>query len=363
MKIGLLAYSTNTGLGYQTLEFFENMNPSKVLIADLSRLNGVQTHHERFLRKEGDTHEVTIDFCNSTDYLDRKSCEWLIDGMDIIFMAETPLNHYILEYARKQGVKTVIQYNYEFLSYFRKNYLPKPDVLASPSMWGIEQVERQCWAETIHWPVPINIDRFEYRSFQKVETFVHIIGRPAAMDRNGSVTFLEAAMRLDDYKFKVYLQRPKEGRTISHFREVNEKLIEAKKKLGGKLEIIEDVEDNREMYSSGEVLVLPRRYGGLCLPMWEALSAGMPVIMPDVTPNNTILPKSWLVEAYPNGSFMAHTYITMFDVKVENLVLRMNAMAKGNIAPENKKAREIAEDMSWKNQRPKYIQRFKELCE
>lgn len=45
------------------------------------------------------------------------------------------------------------------------------------------------------------------------------------------------------------------------------------------------VEDYWRLYDGMEVLILPRRYGGLSLKVQEALGAGMVVVMSDVSPN------------------------------------------------------------------------------
>lgn len=39
------------------------------------------------------------------------------------------------------------------------------------------------------------------------------------------------------------------------------------------------------MYDGQHLVVLPRRYGGLCLPCQEALVVGCAVLMPDTVPN------------------------------------------------------------------------------
>jgi len=355
MKIGLLAYSTNTGLGYQTEEFYKNMKPAKVLIADLSKHNGVETHHERF-------HQPRIDPCTSKSLLSDESCEWLVDGMDAVFICETPLNYYLFEYANRKGVKTILQYNYEFLDYFNKPELPKPRVLATPSMWGAHVVHKKNWAEVMYWPVPIDIRRFKFRRAEKVDEFVHIIGRPAAYDRNGTIPFLKAAQMIEgDYTFTVYLQEPKEKRTDVYYQIIKAELDNAKRVLGDRLEIIVDVADNTEMYAKGQILVLPRKYGGLCLPLWEALSAGMPVIMPNIIPNNSILPSDWLVECKINGSFESRTNIILHETNPDILAKKMLEVAE-HISTANMKARELAETMSWDTQRPKYYETLKGIC-
>lgn len=349
MKIGLLAYSTKTGLGYQTRDFYEFMNPDKVLIADLGSMNGMPTDHTWAFQPR-----VCAGIPSDQD------CEWLVDGMDVIFVCETPLNHYLFEYAKEKGVKTVLQYNFEFLAYFRRPELAKPDLLASPSRWGMEIVEANHWGKVVHWPVPIDIKRFDYRKVTKVDTFAHIIGRPAAHDRNGTLAFLEAAKRLKQFKYVVYLQRPREGRVQEHFRIVDDAL-KAAIRDGVNLQIIEDLKDNRDMYRMGQVLVLPRRYGGLCLPMWEALASGMPVLMPDISPNDSILPIEWLIPAEFRTTFQAHAIVKLYDVSVHLLVRRMLEVAE-NIEESNIAARNLAESMSWDVQSKIYTKKFKELC-
>lgn len=356
MKIGLLACSSLTGLGYQTHEFYKNMKPDKVLVYDLSMLNGMPTHHEWY---PGTQDQRRIAYGLPSD----KDMEWLVDGMDVVFVCETPLNYHLFEYAKKKGVKTVHQYNYEFLDYFRHPNLAKPSVLASPSKWNIEVVSTKNFAPVMHWSVPIDTVNIEFREIEQVRTLIHIIGRPAANDRNGTLEFIALMRNLGHkYRYKIYLQPPQEGRAKLHFREVQIALDKIKAEIGDHLEIIENVEDNLEMYKGGEILVLPRRYGGLCLPMWEALASGVPVIMPNVSPNNTILPKEWLVQANPNGSFQTTTEIKLYKTELSDLIDKVERVSH-NICNHNLQARQIAQENSWEAQKPIYLQRFKELCE
>ena len=41
-------------------------------------------------------------------------------------------------------------------------------------------------------------------------------------------------------------------------------------------------------------MIMPRRYGGLCLPLAEAMTSGLPVFRSSVSPNNE-LPADWLI--------------------------------------------------------------------
>lgn len=350
MKIGLLAYSSNTGLGYQTLDFYKNMSPEKVLLVDLSKFNGMETHHDRYYRPR-----ITDGFPTDED------CEWLTDGVDIIFVCETPLNFKLFEIARRKGVKSVLQYNYEFLNYFKDRSLPAPDIFASPSLWEMEKVKELGLGKVVYLPVPVDLEKIPFRSFEKAETFVHILGRPAAHDRNGAIEYLEAIKTLPEYyRSKIFYQTPVEQNTKKIFEPIERKLEEVKSLLGERLEIVVDCKDNREMYKNGEILVLPRKYGGLCLPLWEALSAGMPTIMTDIDPNNKILPKEWLVESYLSGEIYTHSAIPFYSPRVPDLVSAMLRVSK-NIKEHNIIARKLAINFSWELQKSRYLTLFEQV--
>jgi hypothetical protein len=66
-----------------------------------------------------------------------------------------------------------------------------------------------------------------------------------------------------------------------------------------------------DQYKDGDVLVIPRKYGGLCLPMQEALAHGIPVIMPDIEPNDYRVAETtgWSKPTKTN-SFMTRTKST-----------------------------------------------------
>jgi len=114
MRIGLLAYSSDTGLGYQTREFYKHFPCAKVLIADLSKYNGMPLDHSWCTTE----HKICDGFPSDGD------CEWLVTDVDLVFVCETPLNYSLFTMASIRGVKTVQQFNYEFFDYFENPYSP-----------------------------------------------------------------------------------------------------------------------------------------------------------------------------------------------------------------------------------------------
>lgn len=335
MKIGLLAFSTDTGLGNQTYEFYKHMKPHKVLVADLSRLNNVPTHHERF----PDAQVVMgIPDCQAMD--------WLSDDVDVIFVCETPLNYCLFEKAQAKGVPVVLQYNYEFLDYLNQPQLAPPAVLAAPTIWHKKDVESLNIAPVIDLPVPTEVSDINFREISECRTIFHIAGKQAVHDRNGTQTFVRAALKCGNkFKYIIYAQ--------AIDAETDRMILAAQKRID--LQVIYDVEDYLEMYTVGDVLVLPRKYGGLCLPMQEALAAGIPVIMPDIEPNGYRLPQKWLVKADRKGSFMTRTEIDLYETDVDHLAFKMCEFGDEDFMRwSNQEAKQIGKGLRWETLTPLY---------
>jgi hypothetical protein len=93
-----------------------------------------------------------------------------------------------------------------------------------------------------------------------------------------------------------------------------------------RIKIEYDNPDNREdLYAGFDAMVLPRRYAGLCLPMNEALLSALPVFMTDISPNNKILPQSWLAQSTKIGELMTRTMIDVHEANPEHLASIIDA--------------------------------------
>jgi hypothetical protein len=179
---------------------------------------------------------------------------------------------------------------YEFLDYFEHPEYPLPDVLLAPSTWHLEKVKekfgKDCLVDYI--PVPVNREVIARRKIKKARTFVHIAGYDLYEDRNGTKIFLEALQYITTKaKIKIYTQHDlgDPGGLIPS--NIYPKHIEV---------INRNVTNYWDLYKTGDVMVMPRRYGGLCLPLNEAMAAGMIPIMPNIDPqvqflhNQTLTP-------------------------------------------------------------------------
>lgn len=356
MRLGIIAYGSDTGLGNQTFELYRHMKPAKTLVINLANHNRMPVHLDRFPDAK------VSDGLPNDDLL-----EWLTTDVDAIFVCETPLQFSLWEKCRQKGIVAIQQYNYEFLDYFVHKHWPKPTVLAAPTKWNIDAVRELAQElgipKVVEWPVPVNRELIPFRTIEQCQTFVHIIGRPAVHDRNGTLTFLEAAAKIGRRaKYKIYVQPPQDAKAIEYYTPIHRRIESLKDILG--IEVIRNVPNYADMYATGDVLVFPRRYGGLCLPVNEALSAGMPVIMTNISPNSDWLPPDWLVPARRIKDFYPRPRVDVYEADVDMLAYTMLRFVNSSayMQQANKLADEIAESISWKTLKTKYDQLLREVC-
>lgn len=333
MKLGIIARADQTGLGYQTRAYYKHLKPAKTMVVDISSLNGNKQYPEWY-----------PDGMFVNGFPNRSDIGQFLRDLDVVLTAESPYNYELYSLARKQGIKTAVVYNYEFFDWFKYPEYPLPDLLIAPSMWNYNVVDlfAKKWGVQhtyIHHPV----DREEFKYRLRVEpTFMHIAGKPAAYDRNGTFDYLEAHPT---------------GRVITQSAELSNRI----RRQYRYCRVIENVTEPRHLYELGNVLVFPRRYGGNCLPLNEALSCGMPVIMPDISPNNVLLPHEWLVPAQVIEHFEPRTLIDIYKVDIQALSDKIEWFKNCDMIAESRRANEIADSISWDTLRQMIIDRLEAL--
>jgi hypothetical protein len=332
-RLGLVAYGTATGLGYQTKAIYDHLRPAKTLLIDLSHRKRLPLHPEWFPGAQ-----VVRDAPTVQDIAE------FLDGLDVVLACETPANYGLFDQARKRGIRSVLAYNFEFLDYFRDPWLPRPTVFAAPSPWNVHRMDQGPFPIVWELPVPVDPTGILQRQVTEARAFLHIGGRPAAYDRNGTLDFIYLAGQCRDLdaEWIVTCQSPTEDITRAL--------------RGTHVTLVADMPDPADLYRVGDVMVLPRRFGGLCMPAREAVTAGMPVIMPRIEPNTSWLPPEWLVPATLAGSFQAKTSIDLWQTDMqalEALVRRLNA-DPGLVQEWAKDARDIATRWTWDALLPVY---------
>jgi glycosyltransferase involved in cell wall biosynthesis len=220
-----------------------------------------------------------------------------------------------------KGVKTFLQYNYELFGNLKRDSKPLADVLISPSPWMIQKVYNRFYnhAKVLHLPPPTRPELFEraleINTSKDHKRMLHIAGKAAANDRNGTESVLEMMRHSKaDFELVIKSQTP-----------INTKRLDPRITVE-----IDNVKDRQDMYAGFDAMVLPRRYAGLCLPMNEALLSGLPVFMTDISPNNAILPKEWLTVSEELGVMRLATPVIYYDVNAKKLAENIDAYVNLN---------------------------------
>ena len=263
MRIGLIARDeVARGLAIQTKGFHDNMPVDRTLIVRKRRPDCA-------LGEDWYRNATIVEFNETLGTLDETVvCAWL-EGLDVVFTAETVYDWDLIHWAHDAGVKVVVQGNPEFVRHPRAD-LPDPDAWWWPTTWRTDQLP-----EGKLMPVPMDF-RLPSNGWPEEGPLkiVHVVGKRALGDRNGTEILMKALGRVTTQIeltiFGIDGELPSIGR-------VNPRVKIHAHPHG--------VDDRWEMYHGQHILVLPRRYGGLCLPALEAASCSVAVMMTDCRPN------------------------------------------------------------------------------
>lgn len=274
MRLGLIARcEIARGIAIQSKGFYDHMPVDKVLLVRMPRPDCAEAVD--WYEDAVTTHAL---YDMKTHQLDERTVRNWLYGLDVVFTVETPNDWRIPTWCREAGVKLVIQGNPEFVRHGRPGYeqVPHPDAWWWPTRWREDLLPAG-----VHMPVPMpTVTTGVMRSpADRPLHVLHVVGKRAFGDRNGTDIFIQALRRvrrpmhvtiygLDGELPKVPINVGNPGLTVEYH---------------------PDGTTNRwTMYTNQDVLVLPRRYGGLCLPALEASACGLAVMMTDCPPNDEL---------------------------------------------------------------------------
>lgn len=270
MRLGLLgARADRGGLASMTAEFARHLQPDRILGIDLGSRGRGPSDWSVY-----DGFDLTVNDGMDSD-LPASTVTRFLDGLDVVYLAETGYRADVASLARTAGVATVLHAMPEL---WRADHAP-PDVVWAPTGWHLDWLP----AATRIMPVPVARDRLPYRARRQAATLLHI-SAPAMVDRNGS-RLLRLALPHIRKPCRLLVSGPAVGIFPS---QVGQVTVERAAPAGHYWDAYPDQAD---------ILILPRRYGGLSLPMQEAASLGLPIVTLDLDPQNRWLPAETLVPA------------------------------------------------------------------
>lgn len=287
---------------------YRHLQPERALVIDMGSIaRGFAQHFDRYPGER----IVTFD---GHSLPEAQVKAWL-RGLDVVLMFETAYDWRMIGWANDAGVATVVLSMPEFWKHPHQPELPMPTQVWAPTTWRLDLLP----PGTPVVPVPVEQDVFPLTPAGTGERLqvVHVAGHRAAGDRNGTLQLLTAAQRVrepmdiyvhtqDDHLPRV---RPLKGGAVLHLLP------------GGK-------PTRPELYSGMHLHVLPRRYGGLCLPAQESLASGLALAMTNVAPN----PSTWPIvalrghwegrQATPSGDVRSFSADSLYMARVLDTLAR-----------------------------------------
>ena len=264
MRIGLIARDEIArGLAIQSKGFFDNIPVERVLLVEMPRADCARAP-EWYPGAWKIAYDPILHQLNKT-----MVCDWM-SGLDVVFTVETPYDWRLPDWARLMGVKTVIQGNPEFYRHNLPGYTHQahPDAWWWPTRWRLDDLP----AGTVV-PVPMPDVERTAAGLRDPFTVLHVMGKRAFQDRNGTDIFCSA---LQNTRGRIHARIHGIDEELPLFRDATNMTVER---------FPSAVADRWSMYAGSHLLVVPRKYGGLCLPALEAAACGLGVIMSDCEPN------------------------------------------------------------------------------
>lgn len=276
MKFGLIARAEDRGLGNLTREFFGRMQPDRTLVVRPVAADeaGLADHVEWY--EPHDDADVFFVGWDPEQGINEAVARAFLDGLDVVYSAETFYDGRLIEWAREMRVRTVLHAMPEYFS--DTHPYQRADVVWAPTGYRLAKLP----VGTRVVPVPCPTHRFDpeprFDEIHTPMTWLHPAGAAAKKDRNGTMQVVRALPMLDRMH-QVIVTGQEE---VPHPR--------GNPNVRVSMNDAQTFENYWDIYADRDAVIIPRKYGGLCMPALEAMAAGCALVMTDVIPQSTEWP-------------------------------------------------------------------------
>lgn len=259
MSVGLLCRCDYGGLSNLTAEVHRHIKPDRTLILDVPDAHRGPCYPGNY---SGSGPVYQTEFRGALPDL---IIEWAVaEGIDALWTAETFYDDRLITRAHQQGIRTICYAMPELAPWFvERRPPPLPRQLHVPTWYRMDTLRN---AQLL--PFPIARDRLPYKHRPEVRHLFH----PAAsamLDRNGTEILLAALPHIDA-DVKLTIRDPHQQVRLPPGVRIDVRIV------------AEPTIEYWEQYPHDiDLLVLPRRYAGLSLPIQECASLGVPALLID----------------------------------------------------------------------------------
>lgn len=325
MRVGVITTATDRGLGTQTWEAARHLD-AEVLIVD-QRDPRFPAHIDRHpgapvVRTAGGLHHPDT------------VRGWLAT-VDAVYSAETLFDKRLPVWADAAGVTTVLHANPEFWT-----NTERPHRLWSATPWRKDAMPDH--TEIV--PFPVATDRFTPATPHDGPCrWLHVAGKRALADRNGTDTVVAALPLLkEECEVRLVVQHG----DLPDLPDLPPHVT---------VTVVPSPADYWRLYDDSDALVLPRRYGGLCLPAQEAMAAGLAVLMTEVGPNE-VWPGPRVKVGYLGKERMPAGRVPVYGSTPAHLAREMDKLADPGLRHGwQRLSREWATAHSWDVMAPRWL--------
>lgn len=335
MRVGVLARTNSRGLDIQTSEAARNLDATVLVV------NVVNQTSRHFPSDFSRYPTAPIVDCLPGWKLDERTVRCWLEKVDVVYTAETFYDDHFTEWARTQHVATVVHANPEFVPPGGGWAIGNPTAWWSATSWRLERLPAGSKVVTF----PVATDRFTpVEPHDGPCRWLHVAGKRAMSDRNGTLDVIAAlALLREPCEVTICTQDP----TLPPIEAPPH--VKVRVSIGG-------VPDYWSLYVDQDALVMPRRYGGLCLPVQEAMASGMAVVMSDIQPNPGTWPIVGVKARYGPVASMPAGKIPVAAVNPHDLAAIMDTFADPSVRHARQaQSRQWADEHSWERLAPQWL--------
>jgi len=274
MRVGLSGFNSATGLGYQNRDLVDKLPIATWLV--------VEHPSKPSLEPPPDIPVVVSQITAGGEVVQ----DWL-EEIDCLLFYEQPMIGDLPGLARQRGIAVVCIANWEWLNPESK-WIDQVDAFICPNRHTFELLSEWKAARNAIWklehiPAPVDTNRFRPMVREKCGGFLFINGQGGVCPyfpgwirhrkgppRKGLDVVLEAAKQVPDIPILIRSQ------------------VALPARIPRNVTVLAPVEDNRELFATGDVAIQPSYFEGTGLQMIETLASGMPLIATDAAPMNEL---------------------------------------------------------------------------